>query len=95
MLSILLGLFIASYITALTLGVATVVHSPAFQHSKHSFDLRLNGGRHVTLISSKPSIVWHEPEAYFPVRKGYQSVIKEDLHLEVPYRFQLQALAME
>jgi hypothetical protein len=51
----------------LALGIITVVEGPAFEKKEDQFDLRYNGGHHVTLISSKPSIVWEEPEAYFPV----------------------------
>jgi hypothetical protein len=47
---------------------ALVIDGPAFEAKSDKFDLRINNGNHVRLISSKPApIVWEEPEAYFPV----------------------------
>ena len=71
----MLAIFIVTATVLAFVGIATVavktllVDGPAFERISDQFDLRINYGDHIRLISSKPApIVWEEPEAYFPVR---------------------------
>jgi hypothetical protein len=65
---LLAGAIISAYVMAGLIGIKTITEGPAFQGKSSRFDLRLNHGGHVRLISSKPVVMWEEPEAYFHVR---------------------------
>jgi len=69
MLSTILAIaIVSSYAGVVLLSIKNLTEAPAFESKKNSFDLRINYGTHVRLISCKPAPVkWEQPEAYFPV----------------------------
>jgi hypothetical protein len=63
----LASLLVFAYVSVAVLAVKTLLEAPAFEHKTTHFDLRINYGDHIRVISSKPAIVWETPEAVIPV----------------------------
>ena len=69
-----------SYVGLFIMALVTILHPPAFR--KESFDLRLSDGLHVKLVQARPSIVWHEPDAYFPIRTEIRQPVRIGYKIE-------------